>query len=899
MNNSEIFCNDYQVFRKDRVGSKSGGGVLVAVHCSLLAEEVPLRSEHDSEFICIRLRINEKSKSNFVACSYIPPSSSLDTYMEHLRLIGSVSSLLEPTSEIIYVGDFNLPLTSWVSTDDSNSLLPLSSSAIMCEFWDGVFELGLKQVNFVKNVNNRVLDLVFTTSQFISLSRTTPLVLPEDKHHPTLELVLDLPSEFALLTCRNKPLVLNFNFSRTNFMLLKSFLLNAIWNQYDGLEMQIEHFYEMLNTGFSLSVPTQVNSAQTGPLWFTKELKAQRNLRNRLKRKLDSTGSLAYLAQYIVARNKFNVLNRKCYSSYVSRMRSVLFKNPKHFFSFVNSKRKVNGFPSSMNLKGVESSDDATICEMFASFFRNIYSSSTGRVSYPYKIYSSNSILDIILSEEEVFNGLVALKHSNSPGPDGVPTSVLIACARELSGPLTKLFNDSLASGIFPSYWKSSYIIPIFKSGNRSNVENYRGIAKLSAIPKLFEKLVTHRLSHMVGSLLSPFQHGFIKGRSSTTNLMEFTSHVFAAFRNKCQVDAIYTDFSKAFDTVLHNLLVYKLDALGFTPKLVHWITSYLTNRTQKVRFNNFDSSDILVSSGVPQGSHLGPLLFVLYLNDLPSVVKFSNMLMFADDVKLFMPIRSVVDYNFLQEDLNALTNWCILNGMSLNKGKCKKLSFCRSTALNFTYSVDSHILENVFTFVDLGIILDSKLRFDLHINSCINKARSTLAFIKRWSKEFDDPYLTKRLFETLVRPGLEYASVVWWPYNNCYIDRIESIQKQFLLFALRSLGWNYNDLPPYESRLMLIHLPSLDKRRYMLSAMFIVKLIKGHIDSSFLVSQIKFNVPGRTTRNFLPISLPIARSNYDYYNPFRRVCLIYNEIYQTLPHTESLNVIKQYLIRN
>lgn len=357
------------------------------------------------------------------------------------------------------------------------------------------------------------------------------------------------------------------------------------------------------------------------------------------------------------------------------------------------------------------------------------------------------------------------------------------------------------------------------------------------------------------------------------------------------------TDLSKAFDTVVHELLLHKLNVIGFPPKLLHWISSYLIGRTQKVRFKDQLSSDIIVTSGVPQGSHLGPLLFVLYLNDLPTIVKSSNILMYADDVKLFTSVKVEEDSICLQEDLNNLAEWCLVNGMSLNLSKCKKLSYYRSSGLNFDYFISSHKVENVSSFLDLGVLLDHRLRFDLHINSCINKARSLLGFIKRWAKEFDDPYLTKRLFVSLVRPGLEYASVVWCPYNSCYIDRIESIQKQFLIFALRSLAWNLENLPPYKNRLMLIDLPTLERRRHMLNAMFIIKLIRGSIDSIYLLSQINFNVPRRPTRYFYPINLPIAHYDYDFYNPFRRVCLIYNEIYNTLPVSDSLNIIRQHLI--
>lgn len=172
------------------------------------------------------------------------------------------------------------------------------------------------------------------------------------------------------------------------------------------------------------------------------------------------------------------------------------------------------------------------------------------------------------------------------------------------------------------------------------------------------------------------------------------------------------------------------------------------------------------------------------------------------------------------------------------------------------------------------------------------------LGFIKRWSKEFDDPYITKSLFISLVRPSLEYSCVVWSPYYNVYVDRIESIQKKFLLFALRGLGWNQSEnLPPYENRLKLIDLPTLERRRYMLRSIFIIKLINGQVDSKFLLSKISFNIPSRVTRNFRPLHLSISRSNYDYYNPFRALCLLYNDLSIYLPFFEPLTKVKNYII--
>lgn len=304
-------------------------------------------------------------------------------------------------------------------------------------------------------------------------------------------------------------------------------------------------------------------------------------------------------------------------------------------------------------------------------------------------------------------------------------------------------------------------------------------------------------------------------------------------------------------------------------------------------------------SNNPGQSSHLGPILFILFINDLPSTINDSNVLLYADDVKLFLSYKWAEDYNLLQRDLNNMVEWCNHNLMSLNLQKCRKISFSRFSPAVVSYHIQGHCLEEVSYINDLGVFLDSKLRYNLHIESIINKANSLLGFLKRWAKEFNDSYITKHLFTALVRPSLEYACVVWDPSYNCYIDQIESVQKKFLLFALRGLPWDTSiPLPPYLDRLNLIHLPSLRKRRTIASILFLTNLIKGNIDSPYLLNLITFNIPHRTSRYFLPIRLTFCRTNYELHNPFRNACKIFNELYNEFLLTDSNNIIKQKLSR-
>ncbi|XP_075162980.1 uncharacterized protein LOC142235603 [Haematobia irritans] len=222
--------------------------------------------------------------------------------------------------------------------------------------------------------------------------------------------------------------------------------------------------------------------------------------------------------------------------------------------------------------------------------------------------------------------------------------------------------------------WRSSFVVPIHKSGSPFDVGNYRGIAKLSAILKVFEKMVTDVLSHGISSILDPCQHAFRKGLSATTNLVEFTSHVINQFVVGNQTHVIYTDFSKAFDRVNHKLLLYKLDRIGLASALLAWISSYLDCRMQIVSFGDSYSRCFDVPSGVPQGAG----------------------------------------------DLDSFDDWCRVNLMDLSLMKCKFMRFFRSRPIDVRYSIRGSLLEEVDSFVDLGIVMDRRLNFNGHIDSMI-----------------------------------------------------------------------------------------------------------------------------------------------------------------------------------
>lgn len=388
------------------------------------------------------------------------------------------------------------------------------------------------------------------------------------------------------------------------------------------------------------------------------------------------------------------------------------------------------------------------------------------------------------------------------------------------------------------------------KSGE---VSNYRGVVLLSAIPKLFEKLMSEKLEAVLVPLINPAQHGFEKGKSTCTNLALYVSELLEGIESGGQMDAIYTDFSKAFDRVHHDILLRKLELAGVDGNVIKWLKCYLTGRTQLVKLPSAKSRPILVSSGVVQGSHLGPLLFSLFINDLCEQLEDCGVLLYADDMKLYKKINGPGDSDILQRELDKVVKWCEVNMMALNADKCESITFKRasSSAVLSNYCIGGHTLKRVSVVKDLGVLLDTRLTFKPHIDHVISKAKSTLYFVKVLSKDFQCPYVTKRLYESLVRSTVEYCSIVWAPHLDGDINRLESIQKQFLLFALRHLPWSHRfRLPSYESRLSLLNMDTLEDRRKLAAVCFVHRSLSGGIKVPQIVEKFRPVVPARHTRN-------------------------------------------------
>ena len=752
---------------------------------------------------------------------------------------------------------------------------------------DGMALLDMLQMNPVTNTLNRTLDLIFASNNASSQCDVfhTPEALVEvDSFHPPTLTMLHCPS---LIRFSDIPDIREFDFNKAGFAGLNRALLLIDWSFLEEVNINtaVFLFNQKLLTLLRQYVPEPAERRK--PAWSNARLKMLKRERATALRIYTRDRTELNKQSVNIASCQYRSYNRYLYSRYIQRKQNQLKRNPKQFWSFFNEKRKESGLPSLMFLGDSSSNCPQNTCNLFARQFASVFTNSTVSVHETEAAlrFVPENVCDINVtgfSEVEVQSAMKKLKPSAAAGPDGIPSLVLKNCACSLSEPLKIIFNQSLAQETFPDVWKKSYIFPVFKKGNKSDISNYRGITSLCAGSKLFEILIGETLQRRVAHYIATEQHGFQPGRSINTNLLEFTSFCIQHIEHGAQIDTVYTDIKAAFDRVDHSLLLAKLKRVGAADNFVRWMRSFLSNRLLSVKLGNTESQPFQSTSGVPQGSNLGPLLFSLFFNDVCLALPSGCKIVYADDLKIYFVVRSDADCEELQCLINGFCSWCKCNRLDVSVAKCSVISFTKKKSpLHYCYKINGQPIQRETVVKDLGVLLDTGLTFQNHYSHIIRKANKHLGFIMRASKEFCDPYCLRALYYSLVRSILETAAIVWSPYFDIWSTRIEAVQRKFVRYALRLLPWtNPLELPPYEDRCKLLGMTTLEKRRRDMRAVFIGKILLGEIDAPNILAQININVMPRSLRLRDFLRLPFRRTVYGQNEPIRAMCSNFNSVF-------------------
>lgn len=799
---------NYDLICPNTVGDR---GVLLLIRKDLKATRVETFDIIDyKEHVWCEVGL-QGSDSLLIGMIYRSPSATLENNMKLIELINKSSD--RGYSHYVLMGDFNYKEINWLSQESN---YPANSPGDV--FYECVKDNFLHQhiqepTRLRDGQNPSCLDLLFTNDELMVTQETLCIGPPlGSSDHACISCELCLYSEGSNVDREY------YQYFKGDYDELRIELLSADWDTIFtdlNVEQMWQSFKDILNNAISKHIPKKKHckNNKESPLWMDKTTKLAILAKRKAWKKYKYSRSQENYRKYAVARNKCSAAVKNAKRDYERKIALEVGQNPKSFWKYVNSKRKTReSIGDLLKTDNTLAKTDEEKSEVLNNFFSSVFVRPEKFVSPEVNLNEGDCLSEITFTCGEVLKALGVLKTDKSPGPDGIHSKVLYETRHELCRGLQLIFEQSLAEGNIPDDWKKAHITPIFKKGNKKDPSNYRPVSLTSTVCKVCESLIRDQLMNFLycNNLLSDNQYGFRAGRSCSIQLLEILDSWSESHDKGIPVDIIYLDFSKAFDSVDHSRLLFKLNKLGVRGGLLQWIESFLTNRQQCVRVGSAISSSADVVSGVPQGSVLGPVLFLCYINDLPNVVQ-GIVKIFADDTKIFSEALTEDHCQKLQTDLDNLCDWSREWKLSFNATKCKVLHIGHKNE-QFRYTMqdtDGNFVNitSVTSEKDLGVTFDCDLNFNQHITNIVNKAQSCLGLIYR-SFECLDREMFLHLYKSLVRPILEYGSSVWSPFLKKDIKRIEDIQRRAtkLVTGLKHLT--------YEERLKELGLVTLEYRR-------------------------------------------------------------------------------------
>ena len=707
--------------------------------------------------------------------------------------------------KVLVLGDFNLPGVDWERGWSNSVGESLILDTIHDKFWQQlIMEPTHKDGN--------ILDLCITSSsEFLAgVEVTEPL---GESDHNKLEVTIYGPSgKSASLEEIPDWTKADINGMATS---LRDYDWEGEFRDKSGIEC-MDIFYDVVSKVTEKCVPKKLRRKNNRPMWMNKNIMRLVRRKRRLWRLYSSNayyrGDYLGFRAYQDTQKELRKAVRLAKRNLERNLAKNAKKNPKKFFSYMKSKtsNKVSVGP----LVGEDGivTDDEEMARLLNLQYCNVFTREReDNMPEPEILYRGDDPLcDITFSSEDVRRKLGGLKPSTAPGPDGVWTRVLHSMADSLSGPLSVIYCKLFQEKSVPNVWLMANVCPIFKKGAKGDPSNYRPVSLTCVVCKVMESLIRDKMiEHLAANkLVRLSQHGFLSGRSTTTNLLVYLETLTKLLDEGHEVDVLYLDFAKAFDKVPHKRLLQKCKGVGLDGKLLEWIKVWLSGRKQRVVLNGSASEWSDVLSGVPQGSVLGPTLFLIYINDIDLAVDVTGsvILKFADDTKIAMVVETEEQKDEMQGAITRLMKWSDEWQMLFNLDKCHVMHLGRGNK-EFSYFMGDNRLISVDQEKDLGVTLHKSLKPSIQCSKAALKANQVLGQISR-SVTYRDKVTFLRLYKVFVRPHLEYAVTSWRPWSQGDKIVLEKVQQRALKMVTNLQSRTYED------RLYEAGLTTLEARR-------------------------------------------------------------------------------------
>jgi len=731
------------------------------------------------------------------------------------------------------MGDFNCPGIDWSRPTPSAE----NAVGLLCDYI--VFN-GYSQCVLEPTRGKNILDVLFTDEPLI-MRDLQPGPAFSTSDHDTVYFTIDAPTGESEDTNFVDDEVgrMKYMWSEADFTALSEILLEVNWTDLFTTHFSPDDiwstFSSILDDAIGRTVPSVPAKSRRK---FTRK-SYPRHIRVLFRRKqviwrkykLDRDNKLLH--------DKYKAISDECKTAVrryeIAKENEVINSdNLGKFYRYVNNKMSCrSGVGALINKAGEHVTTDIEKSNVLNEYFSSVCTKDNG-ITPPFNISipSDTSIHTVKFDVVKLLKAIKKIKNKNklSCGPDGYPLKLLTALAPVLVGPLSQMYDSFMSVGKLPSAWKKAIVTPVFKKGSSSDPGNYRPISQTSVFCKLMERVIASDITEYLlkNNLLNPHQHGFLAQRSTLTNLLESTNDWSIMIDNKKLQTAIYIDFSKAFDTVSHPKIMAKLKSHGITGDLLSIIEDFLHDRSQQTRVGSRLSDTIFLTSGIVQGSCLGPLLFLIYINDVCDIFRGKvTSKLFADDLKLYSTIESELDEDELQICLDDLNKWAETWQLTISIKKCQTLqigsrALLKCNQLNCKqYHIGSDNIPSVQSVVDLGVTVDKNINFNEHIQKIVRKASTRCYLIRKCFISRHTPTLLQA-FKTYVRPLLEYNSPVWSPHLHKDINIIEKVQRRFTkrLSGLYHLS--------YDERLSHLQLERLEARRIKTDVITAYKIIFG-----------------------------------------------------------------------